>query len=56
MTPRMMIRVVTMLDTAMAMVETISPSSELTDTSACSRALRATGSFRLAMLPVTKDR
>ena len=55
-TPRMMMSVVTMLDTAMETVETISPSSELAFTSACSRALRATGSFKLEMLPVTKDR
>ena len=37
-------------------VEIISPSSELAFTPACSRALRATGSFRLEMLPVTKVR
>jgi len=36
MTPRMMITVVTMLETAMATVETISPSSLLAFTSACS--------------------
>ena len=32
------------------------PSSELPFTPACSRALRAQGSFRLEILPVTKDR
>ena len=41
-TPRMMIRVVTMLDTAIAI--------------ASSSALSATGSLRLEILPVTKDR
>ena len=55
-TPRMMIKVVTMLDTAIAIVEMISPSSELMLTSACSSALSATGSLRLEMLPVTKER
>ena len=55
-TPTMMISVVTMLDTAMAMVEMTSPSSELGLTSACSSALSATGSLRFEMLPVTKDR
>ena len=56
MTPTMMIRVVTMLETAMAMVEITSPSSELAETPFCSRAFRAQGSFRLEMLPVTKPR
>jgi hypothetical protein len=46
--------VVTMLEVAMAMVEMISPSSELADTSFCSSALMAQGSFRLEILPVTK--
>ena len=41
---------------AVGVVETTSPSSELAFTCACSRALRAQGSFRLEMLPVTKDR
>ena len=45
-----------MLDTAIAIVETTSPSSLLIFTSACSRALSATGSLRFEMLPVTKDR
>ena len=55
-TPRIIISVVTMLDTAMAMVETTSPSSEPAFTSACSSAFRAQGSFRLEIFPVTKDR
>ena len=53
-TPTMMIRVVTMLEVAMAMVEMTSPSSLLALTPFCSRAFRAQGSFRLEMLPVTK--
>ena len=54
MTPTMMIRVVTMLEVAMAMVEMTLPSSELALTSFCSKAFKAQGSFRLEMLPVTK--
>ena len=56
MTPMRIITVVTMLDTAMAMVEMISPSSLEALTPFCSRAFRAQGSFRLEMLPVTKLR
>ena len=56
MTPTIIMAVVTMLETAMATVDTTSPSSELTFTPACSRALSATGSLRLEILPVTKDR
>ena len=55
-TPTKIISVVTMLDTAMAMVEMTSPSSLLDLTPARSMASRAQGSFRLEMLPVTKDR
>ena len=51
-----MIRVVTMLDTAMAMVETISPSSLLMSAPTSSRALMAAGALRFVMLPVTKAR
>ena len=55
-TPRMIIRVVTMEEVAMAMVEMISPSSELALTPFCSNAFSAQGSFRLEILPVTKLR
>ena len=55
-TPMRMMRVVTMLDTAMEMVEMTSPSSEVALTPARSMASMAQGSFRLEMLPVTKDR
>ena len=53
-TPKMIMMVVTMLDTAMAMVDTTSPSSELALTPFCSKAFSAQGSFKLEMLPVTK--
>ena len=55
-TPRMMITVVTILETAMAMVDTTSPSSLLALTPFCSSALMAQGSFKLEILPVTKLR
>ena len=55
-TPSRMISVVTMLDTAMAMVEMISPSSLLALTPARSIASSAQGSLRLEMLPVTNER
>ena len=55
-TPTMMIRVVTMLETAMAMVEMTSPSSSDALTPARSIASMAQGSLRFEMLPVTKER
>jgi hypothetical protein len=55
-TPSRTIRVVTMLEVAMAMVEMTSPSSELALTPFCYSAFRAQGIFRLEMLPVTKLR
>ena len=55
-TPTIIISVVTMLDTAMAMVEMISPSSLLDLTPARSIASRAQGSLRFEILPVTNDR
>ena len=55
-TPSTMMSVVTMLETAMATVETISPSSVLTSAPKSSSALRAAGALRLVMLPVTKAR
>ena len=56
MTPMIIMIVVTMEEVAMAMVEISSPSSLLALTPFCSSALRAQGSFRLEMLPVTKLR
>ena len=47
---------VTILETAMAMVEIISPSSLLDFTSARSIASMAQGSLRFEILPVTKER
>ena len=55
-TPRQMMTIVTMLETAMATVETISPSSVRMLALVCSRAFSATGSFKFEMLPVTKLR
>ena len=55
-TPRTMISVVTMLETAMAMVETISPSSVLISSPTSSSALSAAGALRFVILPVTKAR
>jgi hypothetical protein len=55
-TPNTIIAVVTMLDTAIEIVEIISPSSELALTFAFSIASRAQGSLRFEILPVTKER
>ena len=55
-TPRITITVVTMLDTAIDIVEIISPSSEFALTFAFSIASRAQGSLRLEIFPVTKER
>jgi hypothetical protein len=55
-TPSRIIIVVTMEETAMAMVEITSPSSVPGLTSAISMALRAQGTLRLVRLPVTKPR
>ena len=45
-----------MLETAIAIVETTSPSSLSAFTCACSKAPNAHGSFKLEILPVTKER
>ena len=55
-TPMAIIIIVTIEETAIAMVEMISPSSLLESTPAFSSALIAQGSFRLEILPVTKER
>ena len=55
-TPTTIISVVTMLETAIEMVEIISPSSELDLTPARSIASKAQGSFRFEILPVTNER
>ena len=51
-----MIRVVVIAQTAMATVETSSPSSVPGSTSMFCIALSAAGTFRFVMLPVTKPR
>ena len=51
-----MIRVVTMEDTAIEIVDITYTSSLAGSTSALSIALKATGNFKLIILPVTKPR
>ena len=55
-TPRMMITVVTREETAMANVDSTSPSSEPGSTPAERMALSAQGTLRLVKLPVTKPK
>ena len=55
-TPKIIIIVVTILETAIAIVEITSPSSLLGFTSARSIASTAQGSLRLEILPVTNER
>ena len=55
-TPSTIMSVVMILETAMAMVETISPSSVLMSAPTMSRAFSAAGALRFVILPVTNAR